>query len=285
MARKKTVLDFQKMRRNGDKIVFLTAYDHPTAMLEERAGVDMILVGDSVGMCLLGYDSTIPVTMDDMVRHTQAVRRGAPNTFVIADMPFMSYQVSPEDAVVNAGRLIKETGADAVKLEGGQRVAEHVRAITDAGMLVMGHLGLTPQSAGQLGGFKAQARDAETALEIMKDARAVEEAGAFSILIEAIPPPVTRIISERSDIPILSIGAGANCAGQLLIVSDLLGIFQSFTPKFVKKYADLADDMVGAFEAYGEDVRKGSFPETQHTYGMASGEEDRLVELLKDDED
>jgi 3-methyl-2-oxobutanoate hydroxymethyltransferase len=280
MARKKTVLDFQRMRTEGRKIVFLTAYDHPTAMLEERAGVDMILVGDSVGMCLLGYDSTIPVTMDDMVRHTQAVRRGAPNTFVIADMPFMSYQVSVEEAVASAGRLIKETGADAVKLEGGRRVADHVRAINDAGMLVMGHLGLTPQSAGQLGGFKAQAKDAGMAMQIMADARAVEEAGAFSILIEAVPPPVTREISARAEVPILSIGAGGDCAGQLLIVSDLLGIFQAFTPKFVKKYADLADAMVEAFEAYGEDVRKGLFPEAQHTYSMDPGEEERMMEML-----
>lgn len=277
---KKTVVDFREMRKQGEKIVFLTAYDHPTAMLEERAGVDMILVGDSVGMCLLGYDSTIPVTMDDMVRHSQAVRRGAPNTFIIADMPFMSYQVSVEQAVDSAGRLIKETGADAVKLEGGVRVAEHVRAITDAGMLVMGHLGLTPQSAGQLGGFRAQGRDAETAVGVIKDAEAIEEAGAFSILIEAVPPPVTREVNERSGIPILSIGAGLDCDGQLLIVSDMLGIFQAFTPRFVKQYASLADDMVAAFEEYASDVREGRFPERQHTYGMPEEEEERMRGLL-----
>ncbi len=277
---KKTVVDFREMRQQGDKIVFLTAYDHPTAMLQERAGVDMILVGDSVGMCLLGYDSTIPVTMDDMVRHSQAVRRGAPNTFIIADMPFMSYQVSVEQAVDSAGRLIKETGADAVKLEGGVRVAEHVRAITDAGMLVMGHLGLTPQSAGQLGGFRAQGRDAETAVDVIKDAEAIEEAGAFSILIEAVPPPVTREVHTRSSIPILSIGAGLDCDGQLLIVSDMLGIFQAFTPRFVKQYASLADDMVAAFEEYATDVREGRFPERQHTYGMPKEEEERMRRLL-----
>jgi len=277
---KKTILDFHEMRKAGQKITFLTAYDYPTALLEERAGIDMILVGDSLGMTVLGYEGTIPVTMDEMIIHTRAVRRGAPNTFVIGDMPFLSYQTSIHDAVYNAGRFAKEAQVDAIKLEGGARVKEQVRAITDAGILVMGHLGLTPQSMAQLGGFKAQGRSAEAALKVVEDAKALEEAGAFAILLEAVPPVVGKVVTERAGIPILGIGAGPYVDGQLLIVSDLLGIFQAFTPKFVKKYANLAEVMTKAFEEYAADVRGGRFPEPKHNYGMPPEEEERFLKAV-----
>ena len=281
MAEKKSILDFQKMRKEGKKITWLTAYDYPTAQFEEWAGIDMILVGDSMGMCVYGYSSTIPVTMDQCIVHTEAVRRGAPNTFVMGDMPFLSYQITPDDAVRNAGRFYKEAGADAVKLEGGRRVVKMIKAITDAGMVVCGHIGLTPQSSGQLGGHKAQGRTAESAYELIKDARAVQEAGASLLLLEAVPPGVGRLITEDLSIPVYGIGAGPYVDGQLLIVSDLLGFFQAFTPKFVKKYANLAEQTINAMKEYISDVKQAKFPEEKHCYKMIEGEAEKLTELVQ----
>jgi len=268
MKRKKTIGDFFEMKRKGQKITFITSYDYPTATFAEKAGIDMILVGDSLGMCVYGYDGTMPVTMDQMIVHSEAVRRGALSTFVIGDMPFLSYQVSDQEAVENSGRFFKEANVDAVKLEGGVRVASRIKAIVDAGMLVMGHIGLTPQSSSQLGGFKAQGRTLESAKVQVQDAMAVQEAGASIILLEAIPPEVAGYITESLSIPVLSIGAGPHCDGQLLIVSDMLGVFEAFTPKFVKRYAEVAKISTEALTAYVEDVRSGGFPEPRHYYPM-----------------
>jgi 3-methyl-2-oxobutanoate hydroxymethyltransferase len=280
MAKKKTVHEFQQMKKEGKKIAWLTSYDFPTAQFAEAAGLDMLLVGDSLGMCVYGYEGTVPVTMDQMIYHSQAVRRGAPNTFVIGDMPFMSYQSSVEKAVENAGRFLKEAGCDAIKLEGGKRVAKVIRAIVDAGIVVIGHIGLTPQSSGQLGGHKAQGRTAEAAEMVVQDAFAVQEAGAQMILLEAIPPELGAYITKALAIPVLSIGAGPFCDGQLLIVSDLIGQFQAFTPKFVKKYCNVAEVVTEAMRQYCDDVRKGAFPEEKHCYRMAEGEEEKFNALM-----
>lgn len=281
MSKKLNRFDLQKMKKSGEKVVWITAYDFATAQFAEKAGMEMILVGDSLGMCIYGYEGTVPVTMDQCIYHSEAVRRGASNTFVIGDMPFLSYQVSIEESVRNAGRFYKEANVDAIKLEGGLRVCPQIKAIADGGMLVMGHIGLTPQSSGQLGGFKAQGRTAETALEVINDARAIQEAGAFALLVEAVPPEVCKIIRDELTIPVYSIGAGIHADGQLMISSDMLGIFQAFTPKFVKKYANLAEEITKAFEAYVEDVRKLRFPEDDHTYKMVEGELTRLMEMLE----
>ncbi|GAB6145343.1 3-methyl-2-oxobutanoate hydroxymethyltransferase [Desulfocicer niacini] len=279
--RKKTRFDFHKMKQSGEKAVWITAYDYPTAQFAEQAGMDMLLVGDSLGMCVYGYEGTVPVTMDQCIVHCEAVRRGAPNTFIIGDMPFLSYQVSREAAVLNAGRFHKEAGVDAIKLEGGIRVCEQIKAITDGGMLVMGHIGLTPQSSGQLGGFKAQGRTAETAMELIKDARAIEKAGAFALLVEAVPPEVCKIIRDELTIPVYSIGAGVDADGQLMISSDVLGVFQAFTPKFVKRYAELGTEIRRVFELYADEVKQAKFPAKEHTYAMVDGQLDMLKELLK----
>jgi 3-methyl-2-oxobutanoate hydroxymethyltransferase len=268
--------DFMNMKAQGEKITFLTAYDFPTAQFAEAAGLDMLLVGDSLGMCVYGYPGTVPVTMEQMIVHAEAVRRGAPNTFVIGDMPFMSYQSSAEKAVENAGRFLKEAGCDAVKLEGGVRVAAQIHAIVNAGILVMGHIGLTPQSSGQLGGHKAQGRTVESAKLVVQDALAVEDAGAQMILLEAVPPEVAAHITKRLTIPVLSIGAGPHCDGQLLIVSDMIGQFQAFTPKFVKKYGDVAGTVINAMKAYAAEVREGKFPGDEHCYGMLPGEKEKF---------
>ena len=268
MKKKKTIQDFYGMKEKGEPITFITSYDFPTATFAEKAGIDMILVGDSLGMCVYGYDGTMPVTMDQMIVHSEAVRRGAANTFVIGDMPFLSYQTTDEAAVENAGRFFKEARVDAVKLEGGVRVASRIKAIVDAGMLAMGHIGLTPQSSSQLGGFKAQGRTLESAKAQVEDALAVQESGAAMILLEAIPPEVSGYIRDLLSIPVLSIGAGPYCDGQLLIVSDMLGIFEAFTPKFVKRYAEVAKVCTEALTAYVQDVRKRAFPEPQHIYPM-----------------
>ncbi len=282
MAKKKfSRFDLQKLKDEGKKAVWITAYDYWTATFAEQAGMDMILVGDSLGMCIYGYSGTVPVTMDQCIYHSEAVRRGAPNTFVIGDMPFLSYQINSEEAVRNAGRFHKEAGVDAIKLEGGQRVCPQIHSIVDGGMLVMGHIGLTPQSSGQLGGFKAQGRTVDSALALIEDARAIEAAGAFAILVEAVPPEVCKIIRDTLTIPIYSIGAGVDADGQLMICSDVLGIFQAFTPKFVKKYAKLAGQTIEAFSAYVEDVRNGQFPRDEHTYKMVEGELPKLQEKLK----
>jgi len=282
MAQKKSVLDFQKMKTEGKKVTWLTAYDYPTAQFEERAGIDMILVGDSMGICVYGYSGgTLPVTMDQCIVHTEAVRRGAPDTFVIGDMPFLSYQTTPEEAVRNAGRFYKEAGVDAIKLEGGRRVTKAIRAIVDAGMVVCGHIGLTPQSTGQFGGYKAQGRTAESAYEVIKDARAVQEAGAAFLLMEAVTPEVGKFITGDLEIPVYGIGAGPDCDGQLLIVSDVLGIWEAFHPKFVKRYANMAEDSVKALQAYVKEVQEGEFPAAEHCYKMIEGEAEKLMELVK----
>lgn len=282
MTKKKlTRIDLQQMKEKKERLVWVTAYDYWTAKFAEEAEMDMLLVGDSLGMNFCGYEGTVPVTMDQCIYHSEAVRRGAANTFVIGDMPFLSYQVSVEDAVRNAGRFHKEARVDAIKLEGGRRVCAQIRAIVDAGMLVMGHIGLTPQSSGQLGGFKAQGRTAEAAMELIEDARAIQVAGAFSLLVEAVPPEVCRIIRDDLKIPVYSIGAGIDSDGQLMICSDILGIFQSFTPKFVKKYENIAEKTVNAFAAYVKEVRNGEFPKEEHTYKMVAGELTKLESLLK----
>ncbi len=281
MRKKLTRLDLQKMKDSGQTAVWVTSYDYWTAQFAEQAGMDMILVGDSLGMCIYGYEGTIPVTMDQCIWHSEAVRRGASNTFIIGDMPFLSYQVNRDEAVRNAGRFFKEARVDAIKLEGGRRVCPQIKSIAEGGMLVMGHIGLTPQSSGQLGGFKAQGRTAETALELIEDAKAIQTAGAFSLLVEAVPPEVCKIIRDELTIPVYSIGAGMNADGQLMIVSDILGIFQAFTPKFVKKYADLGGETLRALSTYADDVRAGRFPESQHTYNMVDGELPKLKDALK----
>ena len=281
MRKKLTRLDLQKMKDSGQTAVWVTSYDYWTAQFAEQAGMDMILVGDSLGMCIYGYEGTIPVTMDQCIWHSEAVRRGAPNTFIIGDMPFLSYQVNCDEAVRNAGRFFKEARVDAIKLEGGRRVCPQIKSIAEGGMLVMGHIGLTPQSSGQLGGFKAQGRTAETALELIEDAKAIQTAGAYSLLVEAVPPEVCKIIRDELTIPVYSIGAGIDADGQLMIVSDILGIFQAFTPKFVKKYANLGEETLKALSAYANDVRARRFPETQHTYNMVDGELPKLKETLK----
>ena len=278
---KKTVLNFREMKRKSEKITYLTAYDFPMASFCEKAEIDMILVGDSAGMVVHGYSGTVPMTMDQMIEHSEIVRRGAPNTFIIGDMPFLSYQLSAENAVYNAGRFYKEAEVDAIKLEGGRRVVKQIEGIVEAGMSVMGHIGLTPQSSGQLGGFKAQGRTAETAMELMKDALAIEKAGAFALLLEAIPPEVGKVITETLKIPCLGIGAGMYTDGQVLIIGDMLGYFEAFTPKFVKKYANLSEIIVKAFQEYIDDVRTVKFPEEKHCYRMIEGEHEKLEALLK----
>jgi len=275
MAKKKSVLDLYKMKEAGEKVSWITSYDAPTASLAEQAGIDMLLVGDSVGMCVYGYGGTNEMTMPILLAHTAAVRRGAPGTFVIGDMPFLSYQISCEEAVANAGAFLR-VGADAIKLEGGRRVAAQIRAISDAGIVVFGHIGLTPQSSGQLGGFKAQGLTAASAQELIADADAVQVAGAKFLLVEAVAPEVTQIIRERLSIPVYGIGAGVHTDGELLIVADLLGIFEAFKPKFVRRYANLAAEMKKAFEAYRADVKARAFPGAEHVYNMLPGELDKL---------
>ena len=281
MAKKKMIYDFLRMKNEGEKITFLTAYDYPTAQFAEAAGLDMLLVGDSLGMCVYGYSGTVPVVMDQCIYHCDAVRRGAPNTFIVGDMPFMSYQSALEKAVENAGRFLKEADCDAIKLEGGVRVVPQIKAIVEAGILVMSHIGLTPQSSGQLGGHKAQGRTLETARIVIEDALAVQDAGAQMILLEAIPPEVGKYITENLDIPVLSIGAGPHCDGQLLIVSDTIGQFQAFTPKFVKKYCNVAEMVTRAMKEYAAEVRNGRFPGDEHCYKMIDGEEEKFLKLLK----
>jgi len=280
--KKHSIHTIQKMKTTGEKVAWLTAYDYPTAQFAEAAGMDMLLVGDSLGMCVYGYEGTVPVTMDQCIVHCEAVRRGAPNTFVLGDMPFMSYQASDEEAVRNAGRFLKEAGVDGVKLEGGKRVLSRIKAILDAGIVVCGHIGLTPQSSGQLGGHKAQGRTIDSARPLIEDALAIEEAGAQMLLLEAVPPEVAGFIARKLSIPVLSIGAGPYCDGQLLIVSDLIGQFQAFTPKFVKKYCNVAEIITNAMRAYIDDVKAGRFPADEHCYHMLKGEKERFEELIKD---
>jgi 3-methyl-2-oxobutanoate hydroxymethyltransferase len=282
MTKKKpSIFDLYQMKANGEKITWLTSYDFPTAQFAQEAGMEMILVGDSLGMCVYGYNGTVPVTMDQCIVHTEAVRRGAPNCFIVGDMPLGSYQASDEQAVNNAIRFLKEADVDAVKLEGGVRVASRIQAITDAGVNVIGHIGLTPQSSGQLGGHKAQGRTAEAAKLVVEDACAVEAAGARMLLVEGVPPEVMNYIWETLEIPVLSIGAGPHCDGQLLIVSDLIGQFQAFTPKFVKQYCNVAEIITKAMKEYVAEVKSGAFPdEERYCYHMVEGEEEKFLKLM-----
>jgi 3-methyl-2-oxobutanoate hydroxymethyltransferase len=280
MGKKKTAIDFLNMKKNREQMAWLTAYDYPMASFAEAAGMDMILVGDSLGMVVLGYAGTNPVTMEDCISHCKAVKRGAPNTWIVGDMPFGSYQISDADAVYNAARFIKEAEVDCVKLEGGVRVKSRIKAITDAGVLVIGHIGLTPQSAGQLGGFKAQGRTIPNARDLIEDALAVQEAGAFSILVEAVPPEVTAFLCELLRIPVYSIGGGP-ADGQLLICGDMLGLFQAFTPKFVKKYASVAEVETNAMKEYVKDVREKKFPADEHAYHISDPIE-KFQELFRE---
>ncbi|MBI4732126.1 MAG: 3-methyl-2-oxobutanoate hydroxymethyltransferase [Chloroflexi bacterium] len=272
-ARKKvTTLAFRQKKEQGIPIAMLTAYDNPTALALDRAGMDAILVGDSLAMVVLGYENTLPVTMDEMLHHCRAVARGARSALLIGDMPFMSYQVSVEEAVRNAGRFLQQGGMDAVKLEGGRERLEAVRAIVGAGIPVMGHIGLTPQSVHQLGGFRPQGKTALTAKRLVEDAILLEEAGCFGIVLESIPTRLAAHISGKLSIPTIGIGAGAGCDGQVLVTHDLLGLFERFTPKFVKRYADLHAEMQRAFGAYIADVQERKFPAQEHTVEMPEEE-------------
>lgn len=263
---KNTVSTFQKMKDEGKKISMLTAYDYSTAKLEDEAGIHGILVGDSLGNVMLGYEDTISVTMEDMIRYGSTVTRGAKNALVVIDMPFMSYQTSVYDAVVNAGRLMKEARAGAVKLEGGVKFAPHIKAIVDASIPVMAHIGLTPQSINAFGGFKVQGKTEAAAKQLIEDAKAVEEAGAFAVVIEGVPAKLAKLVTEAVHIPTIGIGAGPDCDGQILVYQDLLGMFSDFTPKFVKRYADIGTIMKDAFSTYIKEVEEQSFPEEKHCY-------------------
>jgi len=273
---KNTVTTYQKAKVEGQKLSMLTAYDYSMAKIIDESGVNSILVGDSLGNVMLGYKDTLPVTVEDMIHHGKAVMRGVKNALVIMDMPFMSYQTSVYDAVVNAGRLIKETGAQAVKLEGGASVCPQIKAIVEAGIPVMAHLGFTPQSLNTFGGYKIQGRDAETAQKLLNDAKAVEEAGAFSVVLEMVPSKLAKVITETVKIPTIGIGAGADCDGQVLVYQDMLGMYSDFTPKFVKKYAAVGEAMREAFAAYCKEIQDGAFPSAEHEYDIA----DEVIERL-----
>jgi 3-methyl-2-oxobutanoate hydroxymethyltransferase len=279
--KKVTTLTFRRKKLRREPITVLTAYDYPTALAMDQAGIDSILVGDSLGMVVLGYPNTLPVTMEDMLHHCRAVSRGAQYALLIGDMPFMSYQTSAQDALRNAGRFLQEAGMDAVKLEGGRERLDAVRAIVSAGIPVMGHLGLTPQSVHQLGGFRPQGREVSAARRLLEDALLLQEAGCFSIVLESVPARLATLISQRLEIPTIGIGAGVGCDGQVLVTHDLLGLFERFTPKFVKKYADLHGEMKRAFSAYILEVRQGAFPAEEHTVEMLEEEWQSFLDTLR----
>lgn len=277
MERKKvTILDLQEKKQRGEPITMLTAYDYPTALLVDRAGIDIILVGDSLAMVVLGHENTVAVTMDEMLHHCKAVARGATYPLLVGDMPFLSYQVDRREAVRNAGRFLKEGGMDVVKLEGGQEMADTVKAIVDAGIPVMGHIGLTPQSISKLGGFRVQGKSVEAAEKLLADAVALEEAGAFAMILEAVPDRLAKLITERVTIPTIGIGAGPHCDGQVLVIHDLIGLFDRFTPKFVKRYANIFPILTEALEQYRQEVLSGAFPGKEHSFSMS----DEVYEAL-----
>jgi 3-methyl-2-oxobutanoate hydroxymethyltransferase len=281
-ARKKiTTQAIRQKKERGEPITMLTGYDYPMALALDQAGIDAILVGDSLGMVVLGYENTLPVTMEEMLHHCRAVARGAKSALLIGDMPFMSYQVSIEEAVRNAGRFLQEGGMEAVKLEGGGERANAVRAIVGAGIPVMGHLGLIPQSINMLGGFRPQGRSAESAERMLQDAILLEEAGCFSLVLESVPGRLAEMVSKRISIPTIGIGAGIGCDGQVLVTHDLLGLFDRFTPKFVRKYANLHDEMENAFKAFIADVQEHNFPAKEHTVEMPDAEWEALAQNLK----
>ena len=273
---KNTVTTFQQMKEEGEKISMLTAYDYSTAKLVDEAGVNSILVGDSLGNVMLGYEDTIAVTVDDMIHHGRAVAKGAKNALVVVDMPFMSYQTSVYDAVVNAGRIMKETHCGAVKLEGGAVVCPQIKAIVDASIPVCAHLGLTPQSINAFGGFKVQGKTVEAAQKLIDDAKAVEEAGAFAVVLECVPAKLAKLVSEAVSIPTIGIGAGNGCDGQVLVYADMLALFSDFCPKFVRKFANVGEMMSQAFREYDAAVKDGSFPAEEHTYKI----DDEVIEKL-----
>jgi 3-methyl-2-oxobutanoate hydroxymethyltransferase len=279
--KKVTVRSFQQKKQRSEPITMLTAYDYPTALAMDRAGIDSILVGDTLGMVVLGYENTLPVTMEDMLHHCKAVARGAKYALLVGDMPFMSYQAAVDDAVRNAGRFLQEGGMDAVKLEGGRERLDAIRAIIGAGIPVMGHLGLTPQSVHQLGGFRAQAKTAETAKRLLEDAVYLQDAGCFSIVLETVPQQLAELVSQRLDIPTIGIGAGVGCDGQVLVTHDLLGLFDRFTPRFVKRYAEFNAEMVKAFSEFKADVEAHHFPGEVHSTTMSEEEWETLVESLE----
>jgi len=268
MEKKRTIQDIISMKKNGERISMLTAYDASFASLIDAAGIDMVLVGDSLGMVLLGYNSTVPVTMEEMLHHCRAVSRGTKRAILVGDMPFMSYQVAVSEAITNAGRFLKEAGCDAVKLEGGTEVCDTVKAIVRAGIPVMGHIGLTPQTASQLGGYKVQGKDADSARKLLQSARDLESAGVFSIVLECIPAQLSEAITAAISIPTIGIGAGKHCDGQVLVTHDMVGMFEKFTPSFVKQYTNLAPQIKEAVTAYHEEVKNGSFPSEEHSFNM-----------------
>lgn len=269
---KVTIPLLQQKKERCEKITMLTAYDYPAARFVDEAGVDIILVGDSLAMTVLGYPDTVSVTLEEMLHHCKAVARGAKRAFLVGDMPFMSYQVNREEAVRNAGRFLKEAQMEAVKLEGGKRVADTIRSIVDAGIAVMGHIGLTPQSATQLGGYKVQGKSAERAVALFEDAVALEQAGCFAVVLEAVPAPVAEAITRKLRIPTIGIGAGPDCDGQVLVFHDLLGLFTDFIPQFVKRYAELGDAIIAALQQYCAEVQAGQFPGPEHAFKMDANE-------------
>ncbi len=266
MEKRTSIIDLKAMKARDEKIVMITAYDYSSAKLVEAAGVPLILVGDSLGNVVLGYDSTIPVTMDEIVHHVKPVVRGTRKTHIVADMPFMSYQAGPVEALHNAGRLLKEGGAQSVKLEGGVRSAETVRVLVEAGIPVMGHIGLTPQSINQLGGYKVQGKTPASAVRLLTDAMALQDAGAYAVVLETVPVHVARIITEKLDIPTIGIGAGPECDGQVQVWHDLLGLFSDFVPKHAKQYANLSETIVAAVRSYADDVKSGAFPTEKQSF-------------------
>ena len=273
---KNTIITFKQSKQQGRKISMLTAYDYSTAKLMDEAGINAILVGDSLGNVVLGYEDTLSVTMEDMIHHGAAVARGAKNAMVVVDMPFMSYQTSVYDAVVNAGRLMKEGRASAVKLEGGKEVCPQVKAVTEAGIPVMGHLGLTPQSINALGGHRVQGKTQQAAQKLLDDARALQEAGAFAVVLECVPEKLADKVTKELEIPTIGIGAGSGCDGQVLVYQDMLGMFSDFTPKFVKKFANVGQVMKEAFKSYIDEMQQGSFPSQEHRYSI----DDDIIEKL-----
>ncbi len=277
---KVTIPGLISMKKKGKKIAMITAYDYPTALLVDRAGVDIVLVGDSLGMVVLGYESTIPVTLEDVIHHTKAVSRAVKRALVVADMPFMTFNVSVEEAIRNAGRLIKEGGAEAVKLEGGEEVKHVVKALVDAGIPVMGHAGLTPQRIAMFGGYRVRGKSVAIAKKLIKDAKALDEAGVFSIVLELMTAEVAKVITEEVSVPTIGIGAGPYCDGQVLVFHDMLGLFERFTPRFVKKYANLGEIILKAVQEYVKEVKSGEFPSKEHSFHMKKEKYEKLLDVL-----
>ena len=284
MSRKKvTILTLKEKREKGEPITMLTAYDYPTGLLVDQAGIDILLVGDSLAMVVLGHENTVSVTMDEMLHHCKAVARGAKTPLLVGDMPFMSYQVDVKEAIHNAGRFLKEGGMDVVKLEGGVEVAPTVKAIVDAGIPVMGHIGLTPQTISKLGGFRVQGKDVAAARALIESAQALEQAGAFALILEAIPSPVAQLITRRVSIPTIGIGAGPHCNGQVLVMHDMIGLFDRFVPKFVKQYTNIFPLVLQALTAYRDEVITGSFPGPEHGYPLSDEAVEALLKELGQD--